>query len=268
MPRRPQRPAGPKAYVSREFTEDDIRHGIDKLQRRIAEVRALAENRVQRNGQAVQTAELNIQETIREVFGDDSAEYDRHRYYYIWEGDHQMGMLASQIQRQFEAGIPKAVAMLEGLIGRLEEKLADLRSLGGPRPPAALSDLDIHPRILGGVADLFADGHYANAVLDGAIALTHYVKEKSERHDLDGANLMRTVFSPSNPILAFNDLKDQTDRDEQEGMMHLFEATSLGIRNPRSHELFDHHPQRALEYIVLLSLLAKRVDEASKMKRS
>ena len=35
---------------------------------------------------------------------------------------------------------------------------------------------------------------------------------------------MRTVFSSKDPILAFNDLADQTDRDEQEGTMHLFEG--------------------------------------------
>jgi hypothetical protein len=40
----------------------------------------------------------------------------------------------------------------------------------------------------------------------------NFVKEKSRRHDLDGANLMRTVFSVNAPILAFNDL----DPDEQE----------------------------------------------------
>jgi hypothetical protein len=29
-----------------------------------------------------------------------------------------------------------------------------------------------------------------------------------------------TVFSRNAPILAFNELKDQTDLDEQQGMMH------------------------------------------------
>jgi len=77
---------------------------------------------------------------------------------------------------------------------------------------------------------------------------------------------MRTVFSPNNPILAFNDLTDQTNKDEQEGMMHLYEGVMLGVRNPRAHDLFDQDPQRALEYIVLISLLAKRVGEAKKVK--
>jgi uncharacterized protein (TIGR02391 family) len=77
---------------------------------------------------------------------------------------------------------------------------------------------------------------------------------------------MRTVFSPRDPILAFNDLSDQSDQDEQEGMMHLFEGAVLGIRNPRGHVFLDDAPGRALEYIMLLSLLANLVEEAKKRK--
>ena len=77
---------------------------------------------------------------------------------------------------------------------------------------------------------------------------------------------MRTVFSPKDPVLAFNDLSDQSDHDEQEGMMHLFEGAVLGIRNPRGHSFLDDVPGRALEYIMLLSLLANRLEESKKRK--
>lgn len=160
---------------------------------------------------------------------------------------------------------PHAVDVMPRLHEMGEER-AKSRQPIDLRAPAALHGLKLHPRILQVVANLFADGHYANAVLDGAIALTSYVKERSGRHDLDGAQLMRTVFSANNPVLVFNEFEDQTDRDEQEGMMHLFEGAVLGIRNPRAHELFEHDPQRALEYIVLLSLLTKRADEARRAR--
>lgn len=88
------------------------------------------------------------------------------------------------------------------------------------------------------------------------------VKEKSRRHDLDGAPLMRAVFSKNAPVLAFNNLKDQTEQDEQEGMMHLFEGAVQALRNPRAHALADDSPEEALEYIALLSFLAKKVDQA------
>ena len=77
---------------------------------------------------------------------------------------------------------------------------------------------------------------------------------------MDGADLMRTVFSPKKPILSF----EVTDESEQEGMMHLFEGAVLGIRNPRGHEFPDDSPERALEYISFISLLANLVEESNR----
>ena len=94
----------------------------------------------------------------------------------------------------------------------------------------------------------------------------NYVKDRSGCHDLDGAPLVRTVFSRNDAILAFNDLKDQTDHDEQEGMMHFFEGAVLALRNPGGHSFPEGTEQRAMEYISLLSLLAYRVQEAKRRK--
>lgn len=263
MPRRTSRSSGPPTFVSKEFSREDIDRGISKLRRRIEEVQALTGLRY--NDPAVRTAELSISEAVREIFGNESAEYDAHRYIHIWSGPTIMGDSERSIQQKFQDGIPKTVGTLQGLIRRLEEKQAELEEQGGVRRPRSLRDLDIHPRILDAAGGLFEDGHYANSVLDAAIALKNLVQEKSHRHDLDGASLVRTVFSPNGPILAFNDLRDETDRDEQEGMMHLYEGVMIGVRNPRAHRLFDHDPQRALEYIMLVSLLAKRTDEARRV---
>jgi uncharacterized protein (TIGR02391 family) len=112
--------------------------------------------------------------------------------------------------------------------------------------------------------DLYRDGHYRNAVADAAVALVNYVKEKSRRHDLDGSGLATAVFSKNKPVLAFNDLKDRTDEDEQEGMMHLFVGAVLALRNARVHALLDDSAEMALEYIAFLSMLAKRVDQAKR----
>jgi uncharacterized protein (TIGR02391 family) len=112
--------------------------------------------------------------------------------------------------------------------------------------------------------DLFVDGYPWEAVFAAAKALVNYVKERSGRHDLDGAPLMRAVFSRNDPVLAFNTLTGQTDLDEQEGMMHMFEGVVLGIRNPGGHSFPEGPQQRALEYISLVSLLAYRVQEAKR----
>ena len=105
-----------------------------------------------------------------------------------------------------------------------------------------------------------------DAVFAAAKALVNYVKERSNRHDLDGSPLMTTVFSAKEPILALNDLKDKMDEDEQQGIMHLFVGAVLGVRNPGGHSFPEGSEQRAIESISFLSLLADRVQEAKVRK--
>jgi len=38
----------------------------------------------------------------------------------------------------------------------------------------------------------------------------------------------------------------------------------LALRNPRAHELIEDDPEKALEYIAFISLLAKSLDKASR----
>jgi uncharacterized protein (TIGR02391 family) len=153
---------------------------------------------------------------------------------------------------------------VKGLVGRLTEKREDLVGGAAPAPTSYFDRLNLHPRIGDVARDLFMDGHHWEAVFAGAKALVNYVKERSGRHDLDGAALMRTVFSKNNPLLAFNDLASQTEQDEQEGTMHLFEGAVLCIRNPGGHSFPEGSEQRAVEYISLLSLLAYRAQEANR----
>jgi uncharacterized protein (TIGR02391 family) len=127
----------------------------------------------------------------------------------------------------------------------------------------AYRDLDLHPVIEEAASNLYLDGHYANAIEDAVKALNNLVRLRSGKL-LDGSDLMKTVFSPKNPILGFNDLADQSDRDEQEGFMMMFAGAVAGLRNPRAHKLIQDDPERALEFIAFVSLLAKLLDGAKK----
>src|SRR5436190_24080942 len=76
--------------------------------------------------------------------------------------------------------------------------------------------------------------------------------------------LMERVFSPNNPILRFNAMADQPDKDEQRGFMMMFSGAVSGLRNPRAHKLIQDDPERALEFIAFVSLLAKLLDGAKR----
>lgn len=261
-----RRPVEPPSLVIKQFTSNEITRDIAKLHRRIEEVKALGTDQVSYNDQRVSTAQENIRTAVLEIFGERSPQYDSHRYHQIWHGGMGIGMPEYEYQRRFVEGIPQTVTMLEGLIAWLEEKLSELGEDTTVRIKASFDGLDLHPRIADASADVYRDGHYHNAVLNASIALVNFVKERSRCHDLDGAPLMRKVFSKNDPILAFNDLTDQVGLDHQEGMMHLFEGAVLGLRNPRAHALLDDSPEDALECIALLSFLAKQVERTQRRK--
>jgi uncharacterized protein (TIGR02391 family) len=82
--------------------------------------------------------------------------------------------------------------------------------------------------------------------------------------EIDGRPLMQKAFSPNSPTLKFNDLGEQSDRDEQLGFMDMFCGAVSGLRNPRAHGFINDDPERALEFIAFVSLLAKLLGEAKK----
>ena len=264
MPKR--RPDPPPVVEPKVFTSpDEIDQGIAKLARRIQELESLdLRAAVFENTGSDDVAQSNVRESIREVFGTNSPEFKEHEYIDIWAGPLYMNMEAGYVLEAKERGRTQVVGTLNGLIGRLREKREDLVGGTAPMPATYFDRLNLHPRILDVSRDLFMDGHPWESVFAASKALVNYVKERSGRHDLDGAPLMRTVFSRNTPLLTFNDLSDQTDLDEQEGMMHLFEGAVLGIRNPGGHSFPEGPEQRAIEYLSFLSLLAYRVQESHK----
>lgn len=267
MPRRkppPQSVIEPRVWTS----VDDIDRAIARLERRIKELGELDVRAAMRDDNAADNVAIsNVKAAIREVFGPNSPEFQEHEHISMWAGGMWMGMSDLELLAAKENGRKKVIGTLNGLIERLREKREDFGSSITPTPRAYLDYLNLHPRIEDVVQELFEDGYHWEAVFAGAKALVNYVKERSGRDDIDGAPLMRSVFSKNQPILRFNELKDKTDLDEQEGMMHLFEGVALGIRNPGGHSFPEGPEQRAVEYLSLISLLAYRVQEARRNRQ-
>jgi len=229
-------------------------------------VTTLEKENVPHDDQRIRTVQEAIRTTILEIFGSNSPEYRSHEHHTIWHGSMFVGMDDHELQQGVMEGCRQTVKMLEGLIAVLEEKRAEHQEDPTSRVRSAFMGLDLHSRIGSACVDTYKDGHYREAVLNASIALVNYVKEKSGQHGLDGAPLMRSVFSLKKPILAFNPLADQTDFDEQEGMMHLFEGAVMALRNPRAHDLDADSAEFALEYIAFLSLLAKKLESAIRQR--
>lgn len=118
--------------IEKDFTLDEIKRGIEKILRRIADVRQLEINQIKHNDQKKDNVEFQIIETIREVFGEQSPEFKKNKYHSIWKGSHIIGDSDINRQRYFMGGIVNTITMLEGLIQRLEEKKSAILASGVP----------------------------------------------------------------------------------------------------------------------------------------
>ncbi len=149
--------------------------------------------------------------------------------------------------------------------------------LGGEKPlglkdrielPIQLFDaMQFHPKVVESSRKLFKDAHYRDAIYRAFVEVNNSVKNKA-KSQLDGKNLMSTVFRLDNPIIKLNPLKTQSDRDEQEGFMFLYMGAMEGIRNPKAHEnIIQNDPYKALKYLSLASLLIETIDFWGQNKR-
>jgi len=123
-----------------------------------------------------------------------------------------------------------------------------------------------HPKIRDCSRSLFRDGHYASAILEAFKVIDNLVREKSGESELNGRALMAKVFHKDNPKLRVNELATPSDRDEHEGLLLLLMGAMVGIRNPKAHDnIVQVDPIRALQYLAFADLLARRVEESSKI---
>lgn len=246
-----------------EIPVEDISDAIAKLRHRMEDVKNISLPGPGGDFSAVARAvATKVNATYDDVFGQDTIEAKEGQVSYhsfivrwspsTWEDEVETFNLARG----------RVIAGLQAAIDLLEEKQKLVPQSGSKRALGTVEGVNLHPEIERRVVKLFRDGHYANAVEDACKALNALVKLRSGRDDLDGASLMQTVFSVKAPLLAFNDLANESDRSEQQGMMHLFTGAMLAFRNPRAHDFVQDHPDRALKIIQLVSLLGELLDTA------
>lgn len=234
--------------------------GIKRLERRVADLEALEPNSVTGHSDPRLAAlEAAIYGTLVSVFGPDTTDYARYQaagHFYTGPLNYLQATPIGVIHAAVARSKAESIALLQQAVRFLQEQLDDLGESEGSRAARAFEGLRLHPGVESACGDLFRDGHYAEAVRNACLALRDLVRDASSRVDLDGTALMMTVFSPKSPILKFNDLQDDTDRSEQQGMMYLYAGAMLALRNPPSHKLFEYNTERAMEAIAFISFLA------------
>lgn len=140
-----------------------------------------------------------------------------------------------------------------------------------PREKVEKEEIDLSKiikdsELLNIVAKLYNDGHHSRAVEEAFKFLNNLVKKTMKlEQTLDGASLMKKVFSANSPLLMINSGESQSEKDEQLGYMEIFSGVMTGIRNPRAHEHeWEDTQQRAMELIIIADHLIERVRLAKK----
>jgi uncharacterized protein (TIGR02391 family) len=108
---------------------------------------------------------------------------------------------------------------------------------------------------------LYRDGHYNSAAFKAYIRVIEEVQARSGLQE-DGDPLMNRAFGfdKQTPVIRFNRLQTEAEKDEQRGLMFLFKGM-VGLRNAEAHSNrpFDD-PYRAYEYLALASLLMRLLE--------
>ncbi len=261
---------------SANLSPEQMRAGLRLLGRREQELRAFDVNTIADHGdQNAEALRIKYNTTIAKVFGgDDTKEYEQFQSRALDRGPRYMqmdsafggrrGVNLAEVRGGYKQGIDEALSYITTIRELFQEDLQDSEEDPTARITRAFGELDIHPEIADAAGGLVEDAHYAEAVENACKALEMVVQKRSGVADKSGTGLMQGVFGGANPVLKVADLNTPTGRDEQQGMTFMFAGAMLGLRNPRAHSLRTDDPERAIEYIAFLSMLAKIADAASR----
>lgn len=123
----------------------------------------------------------------------------------------------------------------------------------------------LHPMIYKVSGTKFNQGFYADSVESAMKEVNSRIKRIYKRYrkeEKDGQDLMRKTFSPTKPLLIFEDLDTESGKNVQEGYMQIFAGAIQGIRNPKAHENMYISREDAIKKLIFASLLMEKVDEA------
>lgn len=244
------------------------KNAIPKLQRRIDELASLRPESLsgKEGDNALEACVSKINATLRDIYGLETIEYQEYQISYLNAYNTGRYLETAEYRTRMpyiKENILSAISRLMVALDLLKEQIQDADATNVDRVVRAYEGLELHTEIARAASKLFSDGHYANAVEAAVKALNGLVRLRSGLEQ-DGVSPMEQAFSPKSPVLKFNPLADTSDKDEQKGFMQMFCGAVSGLRNPRAHGFINDDPERALEFIAFVSLLAKLLDQAQR----
>jgi len=197
-----------------------------------------------------------------------------------FEGAFERHMKSFGVQSFPAVGLDHANALAQATVVNLTRRhLEELRNVPAMRPqepttdPASvllkreLKPMDfeslLHAVIVKSSLGLYRDGHLREAVLNGVTAVFDMIRGRTGL-DLDGTALVGQAFGLEKGKLIFSEVESESGQSDQKGFLKVFEGIYTGVRNVKAHSLsHDLNEMKAAQYLVMMSLLARRVDECN-----
>lgn len=121
----------------------------------------------------------------------------------------------------------------------------------------------INPKVRDKCKKLFDENNFSQSIELGCKIINNQIKEihkQSTSQDKDGKGLMMAALS-QNGSIKFNNNSSESEKDEQEGFMHIYAGLMQGIRNPKIHDEIIITKERCIHFLFLISLLQYKLDE-------
>lgn len=129
---------------------------------------------------------------------------------------------------------------------------------------ADLARRDVHPDILKFCREELLADNYFHAVLEAVKSVMDKLREKTGLTD-DGNTLVDRALGGNLPMLAINELANESERSEQKGFANLVRGAVGMFRNPTAHAPridWQMSKDDAEDLFSLLSLIHRRLDNA------
>lgn len=193
----------PPQPTAANLSAEQMRSAIPKLERRIRDLEEFDPNSLtQRGNPRLESLENKLKDTLADVFGHGTLEYNRFRPSSLDPAGYNMmyDTPLSDVIRSVHESKGRELANLRTVIELFNERLEDGEESPASKARRVFGDIDLHPEIARACAGLFKDGYYAEAVESACKVLDMLVKMRSMRTDPSGTELMQLVFSPKAPL--------------------------------------------------------------------
>ena len=135
------------------------------------------------------------------------------------------------------------------------------------RPVITLSN--VHPKVLNVCGDLFAQGHYKEAISNASNSVLAFMNDFSKCKNLSGLQLVNELFSDNPPlpdrprVLSPSFSTRESETNFRLGLKGLAMSVVGLMRNLSNHEPIEYTKDECVEYLATMSLFLRNLEKCS-----